>query len=269
MISPESKEIGKIFREAREKMGLSVEEANERSRIHINVINDIESGVFDRLGKLYLRSFLKKYADFLKLDRKEMVEKFENVASNIPETEFDPDIKKRNEDREAKIVDTEKMIQVSLIGLFSVIFIVLVFILVGRVKSKFAEAPAGEETAAVRTERTAAPAVKKEAASRVSRAKIAPKPSPIAEVTLTLEARGEAWVKVMEGGNTLFVGILRRGNKKTFNANSVITIWTGRADMLDFTVNNRSIGSVAEGVVKNIKVSKEGITIDGNWVTRF
>ena len=269
MISPESKEIGNIYREAREKLGLSVEETNERSRIHINVINDIENGVFDRLGKLYLRSFLKKYANFLKLDYKEILEKFENIATKIPNIEFDPDVKSTGR-KKTPTVATEKTIQASLVGLFSVIFIVLVIVLVGRVRSKFTGATLSEEAAVVQTKKTAAPTVVKKKVTPAPKKEkktsiFAKKPA----VTLTLAARGEAWVKVTEGRKTLFVGVLRRGNKKTFTAASALTVWTGRAEMLDFTVNKRKLGKIADGVIKNIKVSKEGVIVDDNWVTRF
>ena len=268
MVSPEAREIGNICKEAREKLGMSVEEANERSRIHINVINDIESGVFDRLGKLYLRSFLKKYAIFLNLDANSILEKFEGVATQIPEAEFDPDIKAKEEERQPTIVN-EKTIQVALISVFSAILIILVFVFAGRIGSKISQIREARREAALQ-QKAAAPALKAKKAPAASlRQKETVKPVVKPSVTLTLESRGEAWVKVTEGGNTLFVGILRRGDKKTWQAAGAITIWTGRAEMLDFTVNKHKVGKIADGVIKNIKVSKEGIAVNGSWVTRF
>ena len=48
-----------------------------------------------------------------------------------------------------------------------------------------------------------------------------------------------------------------------------IIVWTGKADMLDFIVNNRQVGKVAAGVVRNIQVSSEGVRIGDTWVKRF
>jgi cytoskeletal protein RodZ len=269
MVSPEAKEIGNICKEAREKLGMSVEEANKRSRIHINVINDIESGVFDRLGKLYLKSFLKKYAAFLNLDAGSILEKFDGAVTQIPETEFDPDIKEKEDEGKTALV-SEKTIQFALIGIFSAIIIILIFVLGGKMGSKISQARQARREAVVQPKKAAAEVVKTKKAPAISpRQEKTVKPTIKPSVTLTLESRGEAWVKVMEGENTLFVGILRRGDKKTWETVNAITVWTGRAEMLDFTVNNHKAGKIADGVIKNIKISKEGITINGNWVTRF
>jgi cytoskeletal protein RodZ len=267
MTTPEAKEIGKIFRDAREKAGISVEEANRRSRIHLNVINDIENGVFTRFSKLYLKSFLRKYAEFLGLDAENILEQYESIASGIPEKEFTPEIKRQEESKELSPIP-EKTIQAVLIGLFSVALIVLVLVLVGRVKAKFTTSRSPEKVAALQKEKAAVPEKKQkpQAPPEEKKSFWAAKTS---SVNLTIEARGEAWVKVTEGENTLFVGVLRKGSKKTWKSDKAINVWTGRAEMLDFTVNNKKLGRIADGVVKNIKVSSAGITINDNWVTRF
>lgn len=272
MINPEAKEIGKIYKEAREKIGISVEEANERSRIHLNVINDIESGVFGRLNKLYVKSFLKKYAIFLNLDAGNILKKFDELSGELPKAEFNPDIKMKEEpiERGPSFAMPEKTIQMVLVGLFSVVLLVLIFVLAGRLKSKFVEARQRRAATVTEAKATTAPVVKKEKAPAASTregrtTQAAKKPT----VELTLEARGEAWVKVTEGNKTLFVGVLRKGDKKSFESDKAIAIWTGRAEMLDFIVNRKKLGKIADGVIKNIKISKEGITIDDNWVTRF
>ena len=86
-----AKELGNTFKEARESRSLSVEEAYRQSRIHPRVIMDIESGTFDQMGKIYLKSFLKKYSIFLGLDPDEMVREYEVVSSEIPDREFNLD----------------------------------------------------------------------------------------------------------------------------------------------------------------------------------
>ena len=102
-----AKDIGKLFQEARKLKGLSVHEAYQRSRIHPKVIEDIEAGVFDRLNKLYLKSFLKKYASFLGLNPEDMVKKFETISKKIPETEFDLSGLDKREKSEKKPEPTE------------------------------------------------------------------------------------------------------------------------------------------------------------------
>ncbi|MFQ5952132.1 MAG: helix-turn-helix domain-containing protein [Candidatus Omnitrophota bacterium] len=267
MVNSEAKELGNIFREAREKLGLSVEETNRRSRIHIDVINDIENGVFTRLNKLYVKSFLRKYAEFLKLDEEDILKKYEAIPAQPSDIEFTPEIVKKEKATKKFPAVGEKTVQAVLIGILSLVFVFLVIVLIGRVRAKITSAkqPAGTVVAA-REVKTKAPVEKSKPAPRQRKEARTKRAS---SVKLTLEARGEAWVKVMEGKETLFVGVLRKGSKKSWKSDRPITVWTGRAEMLDFIVNNQRIGRIADGVVKNIKVSNAGITIDDNWVTRF
>ena len=86
MVTPS--DLGKIFKEAREKKKLSINQANKKSRIHVHLIQDFENGVFDRIGKIYTISFIKKYSEFLGLNPDDMLSKFESVAENINEKEF-------------------------------------------------------------------------------------------------------------------------------------------------------------------------------------
>ncbi|MGB2631187.1 MAG: RodZ domain-containing protein [Candidatus Omnitrophota bacterium] len=270
----EAQEIGKIFRDARKKKGMSIEEATRRSRIHMNVIDDIENGVFNRLGKLYIKSFLKKYAEFLDLDTEKILEKYETVAAEYPTIEFDPDIQQKEErkrlPKKSSFVISEKMIQGMVAGVLSLALISLVFVLVGRIKTKVSSRGKTETMMAAREKKVPVSAEARKPASPVPPKKEEVKAPPkSSQVKLTLTARGEAWVKVMKGDETLYVGVIRKGSSKSWTSDTPLTIWTGRGEMLDFTVNNQRIGKVAEGVVKNIKVSNAGVTIDDNWVTRF
>jgi len=102
-----SADIGKIFRKKREERGVSIEEAYRKSRIHFNVITDIEDGVFDKLDKLYVKSFLKKYSEFLGLDTGSILKEYESVSSRIPRREFTLDVveERQKKDQRPKTKD--------------------------------------------------------------------------------------------------------------------------------------------------------------------
>jgi hypothetical protein len=152
-----------------------------------------------------------------------------------------------------------------LAGVLSLVFIFLVFVLIGKVKTKIASSREAGVATVAQKEKAAAPVVAKRPAPAPPRERAAKSSA----VELTLQARGEVWVKVMEGSETLYVGVIKKGKEKSWKSDKALTIWTGRAEMLNFIVNNQNIGRIADGVVKNIKVSNAGITIDDNWVTRF
>ncbi|MDD4956767.1 MAG: DUF4115 domain-containing protein [Candidatus Omnitrophica bacterium] len=86
------KDIGNKLKELRERKGMNVDEASQASKIHINVISDIENGVFSRLNKLYLKSFIKKYAEFLGANTNDILKMFSDIVNVMPEKQFTFDV---------------------------------------------------------------------------------------------------------------------------------------------------------------------------------
>jgi len=272
-----SKELGKIFQDKRKEKTLTVDEVCQMSRIHPNVISDIESGVFDRLGKPYVRGFLKKYSAVLELDTENMLEKYESISSASPGLQFTLDLdeeEKENENIFAAGNVVENKIQIALVIALSVVLVVLFFVFVGMVRSKMSGKTETRVTAPRRTREVAAPVVPERPTRQVREEKPVARTSgsstpSTAPVVLKLKAQGEAWVQVKSGDDMLFAGILEKGESKTWRSNGTITVWTGKGEMLDFYVNTRKVGKVAAGVVKNIKVSSNGIKIGDSWVSRL
>lgn len=271
-----TKEIGKIFREKRQGLGLSAEEAGRRARIHVNVIKDIESGVFDRIGSIYLKSFMKKYSDFLGLDTQSVMEQYGSIESSIPTKEFnaDIDIEEKEDSQDPFGTTPEKKLQIALAVVLSVVLVVLVFVLIGMMRARLSR-PVQKRADMIEAVQKAKPVstVKEEFAPAKQAQVTASKPpletAKAAKVTLTLKAQGEVWLQLKSGEKRIFDGFMKSGDSKTWTSGETIIVWTGKADMLDFIVNNRQVGKVAAGVVRNIQVSSEGVRIGDTWVKRF
>ncbi len=283
-----TKEIGKIFAEARQKRQMSVLDVTRKSRIHPDVVRDIENGVFDRLGKTYMKSFLRKYSQFLDLDTESIIKKYESVSGAISAREFNLGVMEEKEGASAGSSDIfsflrDKRLQTAVIAVLSVVLLSLVFILIGMVRSRIRSAPPKKtpvQSARVqepKIEKKALP-VKVEAPEKViASSEPVQKPAaastamlkPASSVVLTIRARDEVWLQVQKGSEVVFSGTLKAGDSKTWNSDGALTVWTGKAEMLDFIVNTRRIGMIAAGVVKNITVSSEGIKIGDVWVARL
>lgn len=262
-----AKEIGKRFKEERKRRGLSADEVCRASRIHPNIIADIEGGVFDRIGAPYIKSFLKKYALFLELDSENILKEYEAVILRTPAKKFSLNIETQDEKNPSlnlpKISNlrlpqiSKKDLRIIGISAISVISIVLMFMIVNGIRSALSRRPVKQQvkTAAVQTKRKKAPLKKKKETD-----------SPL---VLTLKARGEVWIKVKKGRKTLFEGVLERGGSRTWRTNGTINVWTGKGEVLDFVINTRRAGAVINGVVKNISVSSSGIKVGDKWVFRL
>ncbi|MFH1836805.1 MAG: RodZ domain-containing protein [Candidatus Omnitrophota bacterium] len=286
------KEIGKLFCEAREKEGMTLAEAGTKSRIHLRVIKDIETGIFDRIGRPYLKSFMKKYADFLGMDVEEILRRYEMASSNVPAKEFTLNVEEKEKKEEEIFFYVKKNIKKNAGLVLFAGLMILIFILMGLSRGGREEAKVKSQKSKVKSLKSDRAEDKKnnpkdkskkqEAEGQETKAKSEAQIEKIKEkgteekiatskaaLTLTLAARDKAWIHVTEGEKLLFSGILEKGTSKTWESEGRIDVWTGKAEMLDFTVNDKDMGKIASGVVKNIKVSPEGVKVGKTWAARI
>ena len=89
------KEIGEKLKEARESMGITIEEAAEDLKIRPAQIEDIEDGNRESFKDVfYLKMFIKNYSKYLGLDYDEMVEEFNEYLFDFTSKISIEDIKK-------------------------------------------------------------------------------------------------------------------------------------------------------------------------------
>jgi len=264
-----SKEIGKIFAEERKRRNLSIEDVRRRSRIQPSVIKDIENGVFDRLGKPYLKGFLKKYSTLLGLDTEDVLKKYEEVSAKIPGPEFSLERGRTEEEDEFFAARMKKRLKITVVTVFSVVIAVLFFMLLGAIRSKIMRQPAKKRVVVTKARKKPAPSKKTVKQKKPPSARPAKSAAAKTAVVLTIRSNGTAWLQVNEGKKMLFAGIMEAGETKTWKAGKDLNVWTGKADVLDFTVNKRKIGMVAAGVVRNINVSSKGVKVGKVWAARL
>ena len=175
----------------------------------------------------------------------------------------------------------DEKIKLIFVAVLSAVLAILVFILFNTVRSKLSP---GENKDKVKTSRQKEIAVKKKSVKKEKTKKtektvasdkkssneeeVSPPPAA-PTVILGLKARGKVWVQVNEGEKMLFAGVLEKGQSKTWKSAGTLTVWTGKADVLDFVVNTRKVNSFAMGVVKNIQVSDKGIRVGDSWVVEL
>ena len=89
------KEIGEKLKEARESMGVTIEEVAEDLKIRPSQIEDIEDGNKESFKDVfYLKMFIKNYSKYLGLDYDEMVEEFNEYLFDFTSKISIEDIKK-------------------------------------------------------------------------------------------------------------------------------------------------------------------------------
>jgi Uncharacterized protein conserved in bacteria len=97
------KEIGEKLREAREAMGISIEEAAEDLKLRPSQLENIEEGNREAFKDIfYLKYFIRDYSKYLGLDYEEMVEDFNEYVFDYTSKISLEDIKKANKKNESK-----------------------------------------------------------------------------------------------------------------------------------------------------------------------
>jgi cytoskeleton protein RodZ len=76
---------GDLLRYHRERLGLTLEQASDRSRIKPGTLAAIESGDTADIPSVYLRGYIRNYARFLGLDPAELEDHMENVQGAEPD----------------------------------------------------------------------------------------------------------------------------------------------------------------------------------------
>jgi cytoskeleton protein RodZ len=105
-----------------------------------------------------------------------------------------------------------------------------------------------EPTPAVRQEEPAAAASQEPAAAAPNDA------APL--VTLLLEFDGDSWVKLASSGETLFVGLIRRGEVRKFEARGGFQLSLGNAGAVRVTVDGRALEPLGRAgeVVRDLRL---------------
>ena len=97
------KEIGEKLKEARESMGITIEEACQDLKLRPSQIENIEEGNKDAFKDIfYLKMFIKNYAKYLGLDYDEMIEDFNEYLFDFTSKISVEDIKKAEKEQRKK-----------------------------------------------------------------------------------------------------------------------------------------------------------------------
>lgn len=73
-------QIGEILKQTREAQGITLNQIGEATKISTKYLRAIENGEYDAIpGEVYLKGFIRNYANILGLDGEQMVAKFNEL----------------------------------------------------------------------------------------------------------------------------------------------------------------------------------------------
>jgi cytoskeleton protein RodZ len=233
-------EIGRALREARERLGLRLDDAEEATHIRVTYLAALEREQFERLpGSAYTRSFLREYAQFLGLDPQPLLSAF---AELVPEEEA-PALRPVGLEHHRSL--PRRSLLLALGGLVILLIGLGVWLL------------AGSHTTPVATPPTHAP-------------KPAPRPQPPHHVRhqaptaarLVLRARGRCWLWIRTGsasGPVVYEATLTAGRSLHYSLATQLWVRVGAPWNLDVLLNGRRVAGLPLHP-GNVLITRQGIS---------
>lgn len=248
------KSIGKILKKTREKKGLSLEEVASQTRIHHDVLKNLEDDNFHLLpSPAYVKGFLKRYGEYLGLQSGPLIEEYLSTHPREPEQILVLKGKKIPRFRSDKFIVWGALGAVLIIILISGFFVIR-----GLLSLKSARSIKGDEQVAS-SAKVKPVEVKKP---------LPPPPTSVKKVSgpLRLEvfAEKDGWLEVRCNGKLLFQGVLSQGDREVWQAEDKIRLRIGNAGAFRLNLNGNSLGKLGkEGeVLKEVILTKESVKVN-------
>jgi cytoskeletal protein RodZ len=233
--------IGETLKKARERKKLTLEAVFQASRIHLKVLKALESDEFQSLpGILYVKSFLKKYAEFLGLDSEEILKQYLSLSPQPPQQIFTI-----GENKKKKLPPFSRISPKFLLAALGAVLVIFIL---------FSTAKFLRHQKTLRGERRSQRSVSVPESSR--RQMLVPEEEPL---VLRIRARKDVWLQLRADGKMIFQHILQKGTEESWNAQDDFELWVGDAGGLSLSLNGKPLPSLGSGVKRGIIINHQGL----------
>lgn len=257
-----SDSIGSILKDARSRKSVTLEDVHAKIKIHPRVLQLLEENKFEKLpSSLFVKSFLRSYAEFLELNAGELIDAYEKEGRKEPEQVlFIKPAEMREKIRRRKDFD-RKYIAVPVLAVLIAGAVWGAVSLWGRAGSGGSKTPAATSQKKAEIRATVASQAKSDGWIRSASQGNFPNLEKTSPLKLKIKALDNVWLRVTCDGKVLFQSILKRGASEVWTAGSAIEIWTGNSSNMALSINGFSLGSPGRGVVKKLTVTHQGVKI--------
>lgn len=249
--------VGETLRNAREEKGISIQKVAEATSIRIMYLEAIEKEQFDLIpGEVYLKGFIRNYANFVGLNGPEMVEKYkEQVAVQKRQDHVPTPEESKPVAAKARIIPKKKIelpkcdtcVIKSLLGriMNKNVFIALAGVAVLLVAINFFSGNSTDEKEIVTNgKESAVTQVISEQPQKSSVVKdqggvYLVKDAPSIETQVVFS--DDCWTEAYADGKEVFVGMMSSGKSITWTADKELQIKLGNVRVAKITCNGQSI----------------------------
>lgn len=241
--------LGQILRNKREERGITLKDVETVLSIRVKYLEALELGNYTIIpGEVYVKGFLRNYANYLGLNAEEMVQLYKKEQQPSANTEI--------EMTEEQAADPERkpVKRTGFTFTFSLGVAFLLLIIAGTTYFVYMmqnESPQNTNIPPINTAPVPQAPAPQAPAPQVPSTAITPPPQNIAKpipqnIKLSMKATEDCWVQVVADGTETFKGFLKRGDSKTWQANKQMEITLGNAGGVDITYNDQPQAPLGE-----------------------
>ncbi len=252
---------GTRLKKIRLEKGISLEEVSKKTRIHLNILKDIEDNNLVTFSPVYIKGFLKIYCNFLGVEHKDYIPDYKQPQGIRRESDGTP--LNTVPGRKFKIGNFKFPninLKILLWPVLIIAGIVVLFNLGKFIASKrFLLAPKNKTAVVLPVK----PEKKTEAVKQVKKTVVQTK-YPIAQASaglrLGIRAKEDCLIQLKSDGRLIFAGVLRKGKSETWQAKEKIELSLGNAAAVELEINSRIIPPLGRKgqPLKNIVITKDG-----------
>ena len=248
--------IGERLKKIRQEKGLTLEDLQKKTKVHLNILKAIEGETLTNLSPIYLKGFIKIYCKALDLEPKDYIPDYkESSSSVILGSHKTKDSFLRNIGMRMNSLKPNKSIRkIIIIGLISLVFLVVLFKVVGCLSSRRTAAP----TLPLKINQS-----KKQESFQSAVGASIPKEA-LGGIRLLVSARQNCLVFVKSDGKVVFHRVLEKGRSNNWKAKERIDLSLGNASAVEIVVNGQRFKDLGRRgqPLKNIVITeKEGLSI--------
>jgi cytoskeletal protein RodZ len=271
-------DFGTMFKQARERRGLTLQQLAAVTKISARVLGALEHNDVSKLpGGIFSRAFVRSYAREIGLDPEMAIDRF---TQDFPDESGKEQLPSAKEALDIEAYESGRRVATTVLQVLGlsivVIVVVLVFLNYGSWRKPATPAPAASvtepapaaspvpapvpeqpradavvtEPAAPITTNTATPVSAPPAAASATTAPASPAP-----ISLVIVAKYDCWLMVKVDKDVVFERVMRAGERSAYEARTAVVISAGNAGGLALTINGkpaRALGATGQVVTATI-----------------
>jgi cytoskeleton protein RodZ len=250
-------ELGAELKRIREQKGYSLDDVQQATKIRTRYLEAIEAGELSALpGMVYVRGFIKSYADFLEINGQELLDQF-GLAAEKTDAQMEPvRLNQKKERTLGKTPFNPRLLPqvVAVIGILSLITATYAYMVnrdevqgVGDDQAQTQAADTQQQAPQPAPDQKPEPAPEPpEPKTVVQETKKEPNQttyqvSGTSSMTMVLAVADDCWMEVKADGKVMESGIVKAGESRTWKANQSISVFTGKSKVMTVKINDQPV----------------------------